>query len=83
MKRITEYISETQTSNVATVKQLRQLIDRYPYYQVARLLLLRSMHDTQDPDFSKELRRTALYFPRARYYINILKQTAYARNLKE
>lgn len=63
MKRITEYISETQTSNVATVKQLRQLIDRYPYYQVARLLLLRSMHDTQDPDFSKELRRTALYLP--------------------
>jgi len=63
VKRITEYISETQTSNVATVKQLRQLIDRYPYYQVARLLLLRSMHDTQDPDFSKELRRTALYLP--------------------
>ena len=63
MKRITEYISETQTSNVATVKQLRQLIDRYPYYQVARLLLLRTMHDTQDPDFSKELRRTALYLP--------------------
>ena len=63
MKRITDYISESETSNVATIKQLRQLIDRYPYYQVARLLLLRSMHDTQDPDFSKELRRTALYLP--------------------
>ncbi len=63
MKRITEYIDDSHPSNVATVKQLRQIIDRYPYYQVARLLLLRSMHDTQDPDFSKELRRTALYLP--------------------
>ena len=61
-KRITEYIGTLKGSATAQ-KQLRQLVERYPYYQAARLLLLRSLYDAHDPGFGQELRRAALYVP--------------------
>ncbi|MBP5381459.1 MAG: tetratricopeptide repeat protein [Bacteroidaceae bacterium] len=61
-KRITEYIGTLKGSATAQ-KQLRQLVERYPYYQAARLLLLRSLYDAHDPSFGQELRKAALYVP--------------------
>lgn len=62
-KRITEYIGTTKGGNVTAQRQLRQLVERYPYYQAARLLLLRSLFETHDPSFGQELRRAAIYVP--------------------
>ena len=62
-KRITEYIDTAKGGGMTAQKQLRQIVDRYPYYQAARILLLRTLFEARDPSFGQELRRTALYVP--------------------
>ncbi len=63
MKRIADYIGNQKGGGTAAQKQLRQLVDRYPYYQAARLLLLRALYEAHDPSFGQELRRAAIYVP--------------------
>ena len=53
-------------------KQLRQLVERYPYYQAARLLLLRSLYESHDPSFGKELRRASVYVPSRKVLYNLI-----------
>ena len=62
-KRIAEYIDAQKGGGVTAQKQLRQLVERYPYYQAARLLLLRSLFESHDSSFGQELRRAAVYVP--------------------
>lgn len=44
-------------------RELKSLIDRYPYFQIAHLLLLKNLHDNQSIRFKEELRNSALYIP--------------------
>ena len=44
-----------------TLYELRSLLARYPYYQPARLLLLKNLYLLHDPTFDEELRRAAVY----------------------
>lgn len=62
-KRITEYIDTPKGGGISAQKQLRQLVARYPYYQAARILLLRTLFEAHDPTFGQELRRAALFVP--------------------
>ncbi len=70
-KRITEYISEHSNGRDVQV-QLRQIVERYPYYQAARLMLLRSLFETHDPSFGQELRKAAIYIPSRRVLYNLI-----------
>jgi len=42
-------------------RELKSLIDQYPYFQIAHLLLLKNLHDNQSIRFKEELRNSALY----------------------
>lgn len=44
-------------------RELKSLIDQYPYFQIAHLLLLKNLHDNQSIRFKEELRNSALYIP--------------------
>ena len=44
-----------------TLYELRSIVARYPYFQTARLLMLKNMYLLHDPDFGAELRRSVLY----------------------
>lgn len=44
-----------------TLYELRSLLARYPYYQPARLLLLKNLYLLHDATFDEELRRAAVY----------------------
>ena len=66
VKRITEYIGNQKNGGATVQKQLRSLVERYPYYQAARLLLLRSLYEAHNPVFGQELRKAALYVPSRR-----------------
>ena len=44
-----------------TLYELRSIVARYPYFQTARLLMLKNMYLLHDPDFGTELRRSTLY----------------------
>ena len=44
-----------------TLYDLRALLALYPYYQTARLLMLKNLYLLHDPSFDEELRRAAIY----------------------
>ena len=44
-----------------TLYELRGIVARYPYFQTARLLMLKNLYLLHDPDFGAELRRSVLY----------------------
>jgi len=51
------------TIDEASQPILRQLLDQYPYYHAARMLLLRLLYQQHNPLFNEELRIAALYLP--------------------
>lgn len=58
---LTEYISHPETMDEMSLNALRRIVDRYPYFQPARLLYLRNLYQLHDQAFDKELRRAAIY----------------------
>lgn len=44
-----------------TLYELRSMLALYPYFQTARLLMLKNLYILHDPSFDEELRRAAIY----------------------
>lgn len=63
MDSIAELINHPERLNKDTLYGLREVVAKYPYYQVARLLFLKNLFLLHDPMFGEELRRAALYLP--------------------
>ena len=60
---IAVYIEHPERLDKDSLYKLRELVGRYPYYAVARLLFLQNLFLLHDPDFGEELRRSALFLP--------------------
>ena len=60
MQRIAELIKCPEKLSKETIPVLSRLLERYPYYQTARLLLLQNLYKEKDPLFTKELSRSAV-----------------------
>ncbi len=64
-----EIIGADGQINVTSGPLLRELVDRYPFFHAARMLMLRLLYQQRDPQFNEELRKAALFLPsRARIY---------------
>lgn len=63
MDNIAELIAHPDRLNNDTLCGLRKLVETYPYYQAARILLLQNLFALHDPQFGDELRRAALFVP--------------------
>ena len=50
-------INQPELMNKETLYELRSLVALYPYYQTARLLMLKNMYLLHDTAFDDELRR--------------------------
>lgn len=61
MENLSAYISHPERLNRETLYELRLIVGKYPYFDVARLLMLKNLYLLHEPDFGKELRRAALY----------------------
>ena len=61
--KLTDYIRNPEQLDAVAVEQLGQLVERYPYFQAARLLLLRGLYQLQDDRFGPALRAAAIYVP--------------------
>lgn len=61
--RIAELSRHPEQLNKETLLGLRELVAKYPYYQTARILLLRNLFLLHDAQFGEELRRAAFYLP--------------------
>ena len=55
------YIAHPECLNRDTLYELRLLVRKYPYFDVARLLMLKNLYLLHDIDFGKEMRKAAIY----------------------
>ena len=58
---LSRLIQHPEEMNKETLYDLRALLALYPYYQTARLLMLKNLYLLHDPSFDEELRRAAIY----------------------
>jgi len=57
----------------STINEIYELVDMFPYFQSAHLLLLKGLNDNEDVRFNKQLRRSALCIGNREilyYYLN-------------
>ena len=61
MEALIIYITNPVELNRETLYELRLLVGRFPYFDAARLLMLKNLYLLHDIEFGKELRKAALY----------------------
>ena len=61
MEKLAYYISHPERLDRDTLYDLRIIVRKYPYFDVARLLMLKNLYVLHDIEFGKELRKAALY----------------------
>ncbi|RUT72917.1 hypothetical protein DLK05_15980 [Ancylomarina longa] len=65
-------------------RELKALIDKYPYFEVAHLLLLKNLHDKQSVRFKEELKNSSLHISdRRQLFLLIQNQIVVAPLSKE
>lgn len=63
--------------NRETLYELRRITAEHPYYQTARLLLLKNLYLLHDSTFDEELRRSAIYITDRRVLFNLVEAAHY------
>ena len=61
MENLSEYISHPEKLNRDTLYELRLIVRKHPYFDVARLLMLKNLYLLHDIDFGKEMRKAAIH----------------------
>lgn len=74
---IQELTHHPEKLNRETLYELRRVTALYPYYQPARLLLLKNLYLLHDPAFDEELRRSSIYFTDRRILFNLIETAHY------
>ncbi|MBO7646437.1 MAG: tetratricopeptide repeat protein [Prevotella sp.] len=74
---IQELSQHPEQLNRETLYELRRITAEHPYYQTARLLLLKNLYLLHDPTFDDELRRSAIYFTDRRTLFNLVEAAHY------
>ena len=57
------YINNPKELNESSLSDIQELVDEYPFFQTARLLLLKNLHMLDHVRFEPELKRSVLYVP--------------------
>lgn len=60
-QRLQEWILHPETLNEESLYELRSILQRYPYFQTARLLYLKNLFLLHDAGFKEELKKNTLY----------------------
>lgn len=63
MINLKELIQHPDQLNEQTLPQLREMVDRYPFFQTARILYVTNLFMLHDNDFGRELRKASVFIP--------------------
>ena len=74
---IAHYFNYPEDLNKETLYDLRSLIALYPFYQPARVLLLKNLFLLHDSTFDEELRRAAIYITDRRILFDLVESAHY------
>ena len=77
-QRLYGWIKHPEQLNRETLYELRSLLARYPYFQVARLLYLKNLFVLHDISFGEELRKAALYITDRRILFSLVEGERYS-----
>jgi hypothetical protein len=61
VNEFTSWMEHPESLKEPEAVALRELCDAYPYFPIARMLLLKSLQNTNDVRLEREIRRTATY----------------------
>ena len=67
------YLKDEKQLNDESLHQLKQITEKYPYFQTAKLMLLKNMQETNNSEFTSELKKVAITCCDRRklfYYLN-------------
>lgn len=78
-----QYIQHPEQLDRGTLYELRALTAQYPYYQPARLLLLKNLYLLHDSTFDEELRRAAMYIADRRKLFDLVEAAHYQLRQKK
>ena len=78
-----QYIQHPEQLDRGTLYELRALTAQYPYYQPARLLLLKNLYLLHDSTFDEELRRAAMYIADRRKLFGLVEAAHYQLRQKK
>ena len=76
-RQLIDYIRRPDSLDRQAVAQLRELVEKYPYYHAARILLLRALYQQHDPTFDAELRKTAILVPNRQALFHLIEEKNY------
>ncbi|MBO5707471.1 MAG: tetratricopeptide repeat protein [Bacteroidaceae bacterium] len=62
-KQVIDYIRQPENLDSQSLEHLRGIVEKYPYYHAARILLLKALYQMHDPSFDEQLRKAAIYVP--------------------
>ncbi len=74
---IAELINHTERLDRESLYELRSMLAVYPYFQTARLLMLKNLYLLHDPTFDEELRRAAVYITDRSVIFQMIEATHY------
>jgi hypothetical protein len=60
---IREFLEDPSKLNAETLPELKALVEKYPFYQVARLLYIANLYKLHSQDFGAELRKASSFVP--------------------
>ena len=60
-QRLQQWIEHPEWLDKESLYELKRLLERYPYFQTARILYLKNLFLLHDPSFQEELRKGALF----------------------
>lgn len=60
-EKIIQYIKHPEMLDETTLLPLKELIDDFPYFQTARILYLKNLHNINSYKFDTELKKHAIY----------------------
>ncbi len=60
------YLNKPELLTTSSLKELEEVIERYPYFQAARMLYLKNLHLLHDDRFQVTLTQTSMYMPNRR-----------------
>ena len=72
MENLSHYIQNPDTLNRDTLYRLRVIVAKYPYFDAARLLMLRNLYLMHDIEFGGEMRKAALYLKNRRVLFELM-----------
>ena len=75
---LTQLINHPELMNKETLYDLRNTVALYPYYQTARLLMLKNLYLLHESSFDEELRRAAAYITDRTQLFNLVEAAHYA-----